>query len=161
MAITPAGGGIHTGGAALFLVDEKASGTAGGTFTSGAWQTRDLNLKKFDTIGSTLAGNQFTLPAGVYDIIAQAPSFRVARHQAKLRNVTDGIDEVIGGSEFGNVAASGSTSKSFVVGRFEIDGPKTFEIQHRCASTFAAAGFGLEANFGVPETYTQVLIRRA
>ena len=53
--------------------DQKASGTAGGDFTSGAWQTRTLNTEVFNTItGSALAANQVTLPAGTYFLLGAA-----------------------------------------------------------------------------------------
>lgn len=33
----------------VILQDQKAQNTDGGTFTSGAWRTRDLNTKVTDT----------------------------------------------------------------------------------------------------------------
>src|SRR5687768_2319629 len=79
----------------LHLVDEKAANTAGGTFTTGAWRTRTLNTEKLDEITSTLASNQFTLPAGTYNIVASAPAFFVSRHQTRLRNITDGTTTLV------------------------------------------------------------------
>src|SRR5690606_21247003 len=51
-----------------YLKDVKPSGTAGGTFTSGSWQTRDLNTIEGDSSFVSLASNQFTLQPGTYHI---------------------------------------------------------------------------------------------
>ena len=45
------------------IEDQKSAGTAGGTFTSGAWRTRDLNTEVSDPDGivstqSSTAGTQ-------------------------------------------------------------------------------------------------------
>ena len=73
-----------TTNAFLHLQDQKTSGTEGGNFTSGAWNTRTLNTEVTDTIGSTLSSNQFTLPAGTYYIEASAPAYSVGRHLSRL-----------------------------------------------------------------------------
>ncbi|MBK9322713.1 MAG: hypothetical protein IPM97_07165 [Bdellovibrionaceae bacterium] len=75
----------------LLIVDEKPANTAGGTFTSGSWQTRTLNTTRFNTIpGASLASNQITLPAGTYYVRAVAPTGEpsVWEHKAILYNVT-------------------------------------------------------------------------
>lgn len=42
------------------LEDQKASGTSGGTATSGSWETRKLNTEVCDPLGLvTLASNEF------------------------------------------------------------------------------------------------------
>ena len=59
------------------LSDVKSAGTAGGTFTSGSWQTRTLNTEDSDTGGNcSLSSNQFTLDAGTYEINARASASR-------------------------------------------------------------------------------------
>ncbi len=46
------------------IADHKAQNTAGGTFTSGAWRTRDLNTEITDPDGIvSIASDQFTLAA--------------------------------------------------------------------------------------------------
>ena len=136
------------------IVDSKASGTAAGTFTSGAWRTRDLNTTiGTNTIsGSSLSTNQFTLPAGKYRISASAPTYACNNHKAKLRNITDSTDILIGTSEVSNQTFNGAT-RSFINGLFTITATKTFEIQHQCSSS---QNFGQPSSFSVDEIYTIV-----
>jgi hypothetical protein len=138
----------------LNMIDEKPSGTVAGTFTSGAWRTRDLNtIKGTNSItGSSLSSNQFTLPAGTYRILASAPTYAVNSHKAKLRNITDSSDTLIGTSEVSNQTYNGAT-RSFVSGIFTIAAQKTFEIQHYCSSS---QNFGQASSFSVVEIYTVV-----
>ena len=142
----------------LHVREEQASGTASGTFTTGAWRTRTLNAVVTNQIsGASLASSQIVLPAGTYDIDAEAPAFAVNAHQAKLRNITDSTDTVIGFSSFAGSAFNIDT-RTAVRGQFTIAATKTFEIQHSCAATFATNGFGQSATQGVTEVFTDVMI---
>lgn len=145
--------------AILHLQDQKPSGTAGGAFTSGAWQTRTLNTKVADEIGSTLSSNQFTLPAGTYEIRAMVPGFRCVSHKAKLYNVTDASDVLIGSATIAEPTVN-VMSTSLIAGRFTLAGSKTLAIQHQCSSTRATDGFGSAAGFSSIEIYSDVIIRR-
>ncbi len=143
----------------LHVQDQKASGTAGGTFTSGAWQTRTLNTVVTNTIsGASLAGNQITLPAGTYDIEARAVANKVNFHKAKFCTVAP-ADILIGTSE---VAASGddTVTSSRVNGRFVLATETVLELRHRCSMTCNTTGFGNPSNMGVIEIYADVLIRK-
>jgi hypothetical protein len=143
-----------------YIKDVKASGTSSGTFTSGAWQTRTLNTLTDPTgIVTSLASNQFVLPAGVYDIEATAPAYKVSRHQAKLTNVTDSTDSLIGDGAYVD-STDNSQSVSTICGRISITAAKTFEIQHRCQTSAATNGFGVSATFAVDEVFVQVKIVR-
>lgn len=156
---TPTGGG---GGALdlIILRDEKAQNTSGGTFTSGAARTRTLNTEAVDTGNHcSLSSNQFTLDAGTYRIRAIAPAFAVGRNQAWLQNVTDGTTVIVGTSAYAQSTTALSSSESFIEGRFTIASSKTFEIQHRCQTTVATYGFGVESNF-TTEVYTTVRIEK-
>ena len=142
-----------------YLKDVKPNNTPGGTFTSGAWQTRDLNTLTGDQSFISVSSNQFTLQPGTYHIESEAPAFAVDRHKSKLRNITDATDTIIGESAQATGGTSGY-STSLTEGTFSIASAKTFEIQHRCLTTLATNGFGLLANFGVDEVYTQVKITK-
>ncbi len=97
------------------------------------------------------------MPSGTYRILAFAPAGLVGVHKAKLRNITDSTDVIVGSNE---VAPSGnpdnSQSSSIISGIFTITSQKTFEIQHRCGTTRNTSGFGSATNFSVVEVYTQV-----
>jgi hypothetical protein len=138
------------------IQDQKPSGTHGGTFTSGAWQRRDLNTIAADTAGLvTLASNQFTLPSGIYRISASAPAYGVQLHQTRLQNITDSLTVLYGTSEMINSTDYGQT-RSFITGRFTIGASKTFEIDHQCLVTRATAGFGNANTFGNIQIWTNV-----
>lgn len=143
-------------GLMLHVRDEKPSGTDGGSFTSGADRTRDLNTVVINEIpGASLASNQITLPAGTYDVTAIAPGYNVSsHHRANLWNVTDGAALVVGtNADVG--AASGSTNAQ-VIGRFTITATKTIELRHRCAGN---SSFGSATSFGT-EIYASVILRK-
>ena len=143
----------------LIVVDQKSSGTGGGTFTSGSWVTRDINTVVYNGIdGASLNSNRITLPAGVYYVKASAPALRVNEHKAILYNVSDSITELIGSSEDSDKDGDGQT-RSFIEGIITIAGSKVFEIRHRCSSS-RSMGLGLPCSFGVAEIYTQVFIRK-
>lgn len=146
----------------VVLRDEKASATAGGTFTNGAWRVRDLNTKATDTHSiCTLAANQFSLPAGTYEIQAKAPGYNVAQHKAALYNVSDASYVIYGSSAYGAGGAIPDQERSEVIGVFTIAGSKTFEIRHQSINTAATYGFGYPSSIAsINEVYTEVFIRK-
>lgn len=140
----------------IFLRDSKTAGTDGGTFTSGAWRTRDLGTELTDTGGNcSLSSNQFTLDAGTYRIRARAPAYRVGQHKAKLYNVSDANTEIVGSTAYAENAYN-VNNYSFIEGQFTIASSKTFEIQHQCQTTLATQGFGVSSGFSLVEIYTVV-----
>ena len=140
------------------ICDQKAQNTSGGTFTSGAWQKRDLNTEIADPDGivSINTDSQFTLQAGSYLIKATCPVYAVDRHQAKLVNATDSTDVAFGTSQYSRNAYT-VEGRSIIVCRVTIASAKDFEIRHKCETTMATYGFGIETNYGV-EKYTVVEI---
>ena len=125
--------------------DVKSPGTDGGTFTSGAWQTRDLNTVEGDSEIVSLATNQFTLPSGKYTIEAEAAVGNVNRSQLRLRNITSSttvsglnLHTVSGSSEF--------TTTNSLKAAFTLTAAATFELQHQCQTTKATTGFGQSIN---------------
>ena len=147
----------------LIIEDQKTSGTGGGTFNSGAWRDRDLNTTVLNEItGASLASNQITLPAGTYEIASSHASAYVNAHQAKLYNVTDSADEILG-PNYSSSAASGAPqatgTNATVEGKFTIVGTKVFKIQHRCMSSRGGNGLGLAGSWGT-EIYSRVVIKK-
>ena len=142
----------------LHVQDQKAADTYGGTFTSGAWRTRDLNTVLTNEIaGASLAGNQITLPAGNYFIIASAPAISVEVHRLKLRNITDGSDVLVGTTTYAYKTSVNET-RSAVTGRFTLAAEKVLELQHICQVTCNTYGLGSCNDFGIPEVFTDCLI---
>lgn len=144
----------------IILQDQKTQNTQGGTFTSGAWRTRDLNTEVVDT-GShcTLSGNQFTLGAGTYRLTASAFAFAVGSHQLRIQNTTDATTTITGLTQYAQPSVALSGNLAYVEGRFTIASSKTFELQHRCSSTKSTDGFGVAANF-TTEIYSTVRIEK-
>ncbi len=154
------GGSAHEGVTVTLLFDRKTPGIAGGTFTSGAWQTRDLNVIRGSKANVSLASNQFTLQQGVYLIEASAPAFRAGLHRMRLFNITDSKGEKLSSSSFAADSPNGSETSSLLTHYLLLSTSKTFEIQHQGEITQATDGFGRAASFAGPEIYTQVKIMR-
>lgn len=137
----------------ILIIDRKTSGTDGGTFTTGAWRTRDLTIIASDDKGiAQLAANQITLPKGAYRLRASAPAFSVDAHQARFYNITNTTEIALGTSES---AGTGIQTRSIVSGKLFIGVSSVFELQHRCGSTQATNGFGKAAAWG-NEVYSMV-----
>ena len=140
----------------IFIRDEKAVNVAGGSFTAGAWRTRDLNTESSDVDGLVaIASNQFTLAAGTYVIAARAPAKKVDGHKLKLYNAT-GASDIIIGSHIRAANADNTSNDAWVHGRFVIAASQALEIQHRGLSTQATDGLGQAANLVEIEVYTEV-----
>ena len=134
------------------ICDQKAQGTGGGTFTKGAWRTRDLNTEITDADGIvSISSNQFTLQAGTYLVNASAPCKKATANQAALYNVTDSSFVQYGTGALAHVSYQGFSS-SFISARFTISGAKAFEIRHFSSHTQATDGFG--PSFGSSDAST-------
>lgn len=143
----------------ILVRDEKSSGTNGGDFTSGDWRKRDINTEVSDDGGyASIASSQITLAAGTYRAEIWCPCHGCGRHQARLRNVTDGSTTLLGTSGYCN-PTNVQDGYSVIRGRFTIAASKTFEVQHKCESTMATYGFGVAGSFDT-EVYTVVEFQR-
>lgn len=142
----------------IILQDQKTAGTAGGTFTSGAWRTRVLNTEVVDTGGDcTLAANQFTLAAGTYRVEATAAANQVNGSGMRIQNITDATTAVDGMSAYAQAGADNNIM-AFLYGRFTIAVSKTFELQHICETTRATNGFGFQSTVLPMEIYATVTL---
>ena len=146
----------------LHIQDQKPQGTSGGTFTSGAWRTRDLNTVLTNTItGASLAVNQITLPAGNYYVEASAPAGRINRHQARLYNVTSASNLLLGSSVqsyYQGYGYSLTSSHTFISGVISLDDANSIRLEHQGQST-ETHGLGLAADF-TTEVYSDIRIWR-
>ncbi len=136
------------------LHDAPASGTAGGTFTAGAWQKRTVTEDQDAGGHCAVASSVITLEAGTYDCDITCPANRCAAHQGRLRNTADGATVALGTSEYAHVSTGTVDTISTVRGRFTIAAQKTFEIQHQCGTTKTTNGFGIAVSFSETELYT-------
>lgn len=138
--------------------DQKTSGTNGGTFTSAAFRTRDINttVGTNGISGCSIASNQITLPAGTFLIQGSAPAYDVNNHVTRFYNITDSTVAINGGSSYVDTTDTGVTHSPFS-GVLVIAATKVFEVQHYAASTIATYGFGIATGFA-PEVYTQITI---
>lgn len=139
--------------------DQETSGTAGGGFTSGAWQTRTLNTEVYDNIGLSLSSNELSLVAGDYFIWATAPGYRVGGHQVRIYNVTDASAILTGTTEFAidSGALTAHQTSSMVRGHFTLAATKSVRLEHRCTTTKNTDGFGVAHSFGT-EVYADLMI---
>lgn len=145
--------GSGTGAPDIILRDEQTANTKGGTFTSGAWQTRVLNTEVRDANNNcSLSSNAFTLDAGTYYFEGNAPAWNCGRHKLRLQNTSDASTTVVGESAYSSVGRDMQTLAT-ISGVFTIASSKTFELQHRCDTTANTTGFGVASNFSVIEVY--------
>ena len=147
-----------TAGIAIFN-ETQSAGTSGGTFTSGSYVKRTLNTTVVNTItGASIAASVITLPAGTYEVHATAPAYDVDRHKMRIRDTTNSTTLAIGNPL---IATSGTdvSNQSSVMGSFTLAGSANIEVQHRCGTTRAANGLGVEGGFGDDEVYAQITIR--
>jgi hypothetical protein len=142
----------------ILLKELQASGTNGGTFTSGAWRTRVLNTVQNDPLGFvSLSGNQILLPASNWRVSARAPAANCGNHQCRLQNVSAGTTVAMGSSSYANPTVM--QTDSVVDACFSSNGSDLYELQHQCQITVATVGFGGANSFG-GEVYSTMQLER-
>jgi len=135
--------------------DVKAYNAWGGTFTQGAWRTRDINTEDSDASAiCAISSNQIILEAGTYICnIKCSYSGVVTSNRSRLYNITGSGVTILGSSETGQTL--GDSGKSFISGRFTISVQTTFEVQHYCNTTQTNQGLGYYTNVsGIDSVYT-------
>lgn len=141
----------------LHVRDQKAAATLGGTNAAGD-QVRTLNTVVTNTItGASLASNQVTLPAGTYRVFGRASAYAVNRHRARLYNVTDAANAILGSSEINNAADSVSNHSHFTGVPLVIAATKVFELRHFMQSFQVNSGLGVDSTDGFPEVYSELI----
>ena len=141
-----------------FLADRHGA-TAGdrGTFTAGAWQTREINTEVVDTDNIvTLSSNQFTLQAGTYQIKFGACAYKVNRHITRLRQISPAATIAAGSSQY-SWATDANLQWSRGFARLTISQATAYEIQHYCQTTGSSNGFGFQMTYSTSD-YVQVEI---
>ena len=140
------------------IFDKKSAGSVGGTFTSGAWRTRDLNTIEGDTDFISVSSNQFTLQPGSYLIHGSCPAREVDNHQCRLYDITNSSVIVEGSSEDADVPMQ---TRSHLFTQLEVASATVFELQHQCQTTSPnTSGMGAQSgsSSGQEEMYANMII---
>jgi hypothetical protein len=156
-AVTDNGSGQVTISRDYILVrDEKSTTTNGGTFSSGAWRTRDINTEVSDDGGHcSIAANVIALDAGTYEYRISAPAYEVNWHQARLYNVT--ASAVVANSESTPLFCYngyGGSNCAVIVGKMVLSVETELRVEHYCETTVNTNGFGGAGSTGEKEIYT-------
>ena len=137
--------------------EQQASGTNGGSATSGSYAKRTLNTTVVNNItGCSIAASVITLPAGTYAVTAFAPTYTVSRNRLRLQNTTDSTTIALGQNNF---ADSGQQS-ALLQSVFTIAGTKTIQLQQQVQNSVSTNGLGVNCSFGDNEVYAQIQIAR-
>jgi len=180
-----------SGAGSWVVTDTRPTGTLGGSYPAKkVWTQRVLNSISGNSgqavqLGAPPASdNQLLIADGAYMVSASAPAIRLGNHKIRLRNVTDGLDSIVGASERsdptvyrfrskdqdsddsdgdGDGSAIPTGSRAVLEGVLNVTaGPKVFELQHYGTSRRRET-YGLGDSVGapgVPEVYTILTISR-
>lgn len=118
----------------------------GGTFTSGAWQVRQLNSERSTQTWASVSGDVVTLDAGTYHVEASAPAFRCNSHVTRI--TVDDVEVLRGTAEYSNNADPTSQTRSFVSGRVTLASQLGLKLEHRCIATQSNNGLGIAHGIG-------------
>lgn len=147
--------------------DQKSAGTAGGSSTSGSWQTRTLNTEVFDpaSIGS-LSSNAVTLSAGSYFLRAES-SFGATGNsgaiiQLRIRNTTGSTTVAVSPAQRPGSANTVVDDSTILLasGRLVAAGTVAIEVQYQTTAGVSTSGLGWAGNFGETEVFTTLVIYR-
>lgn len=148
------------GGNRATIADQKAAATAGGASVDDTWTTRVLNTEIADPAGIvTIASNQFTPIAGVFNVKVESPFVSGAVNSSvriRLRNVT-GATVLKVSSNFSMILSGGSamaTLEQVIVA----NGTDAFDVQYFMdVGARVTNGLGKEVNEpATVETYTVI-----
>ncbi|BBF92352.1 hypothetical protein [Blastochloris tepida] len=141
----------------IIVQHQAASGTHGGTATTGARQLRPLNTVVRNAIGATLASNLLSLPAGSYFAEWAVQIYRVNACRSWLVNTTDGVDL---GQSINGYSTTDCPEVSQGTAVFELAATKTIGVQQQVSGAAGTSyGMGLAASLGT-ELYATLKIWR-
>jgi len=150
---------VPTALATAIFNEQQASGTQGGTFTSGSYVKRTLNSTVINTIAScTLTSSVISLPAGTYNVFAFAPGLFVQAHKLRLQNTTASSTIASGVCAFTQIGTV--ATHSFLNTQFTLSTTSNIELQHRAELTAATTGLGAACGFSDTEVYAQIEITK-
>jgi hypothetical protein len=149
------------------LIYEVPSGTNGGASVATTWTTRDVNVELTDLNNlCTLTSNQFTLPAGTYDVQFNQIFFSEGnvpmQFHSRIRNVTSNTTALIAltGRLHANSGTSGNVNCEGS-GIIQIATSATFELQYFAENIWSRGlGYGVTGASGENERYVYIRIKR-
>ena len=147
--------GVHN---LLHVQDQKAMGTHGGTFTTGAWRTRPLNTVRENTIsGASLNSNRITLPIGNYFLSGFSISYATSSNQSRIQRITPTSETLIEGASRYTWNSTYVENVSNISGAFTLSAISDIELQHIC---YVTGTFGMSAYTGqtANNLFAQLLI---
>ncbi len=137
-----------------------SSGTNGGSATAGAWNDRPLNTIDSDlnAIVTSLSSNTITLPAGTYEVSANAETNNTNITRLRLRNTADSTTPCQGVNASDEVVNASTPSITSCI--FATTASKTFKLQEWITTNSGATALGRAVSTGESEVYAQVKIRK-
>jgi len=105
------------------------------TSTTGSWTKLGIDTVRTNEVsGASLSSSVITLPAGTYFSMSTVQFYRTADYNARLRNVSDGIDLIIGsGGHTWEQPNDAVTPAAHLNGRFTLAAQKNVELQYYVA----------------------------
>lgn len=146
----------------LHVRQEETDGTAGGTLTAATWNVRVLNTVPTNEIsGASVASNQITLPAGTYEITANAMAYLVNGTRLRLRDTTGVATLIAGMNANAHATASSQMGMPTLRGRFTLTVTSVLELQQWAQATRASDGAGIiSTDTDEVEVYADVMIEK-
>ena len=143
----------------LYARDEKTSGTHGGTSAAAAWQTRDLNTVKNNSLsGASLANNRVTLPAGRYYVRGKTPAYAASNTRCAIYDATNSAYLLHGNSMTANQSYYGYVCPE-VEGEFTLAAQTTIELRMYTGSAIGSYGLGFAVGAAnISEVYSELRI---
>ena len=105
------------------------------TSTTSAWTKLGLDTVRTNEVsGASLSSSVITLPAGTYFSMSTVQFYRTADYNARLRNVSDGVNLIIGsGGHTWEQPNDAVTPAAHLNGRFTLSAQKNVELQYYVA----------------------------
>ena len=141
--------------------ETQASGTNGGTATSGSFAKRTLNTTVINNItGCSIASSVITLPAGTYKAVAYGPMIAVNGTQLRLYNNTGAAILGAPSVNLTQTSAADDGAPAVVDTYFTLSVSSAIQLEQRPQTTRATVGLGGAQSFGTTEQYSSVTILR-
>ena len=107
--------------------------------TTTSWTKLGIDTVRTNEVtGASLSSSVITLPSGTYFTMSTVQFYRTNDYNAKLRNVSDGVDLILGsGGHTWTAPDDASTPTTHLNGRFTLSAQKNVELQYYIATSYA------------------------